>query len=161
MFLLDSSRTTTRGEHGWAQAAVSTTIVVVGIGAASYYSWKKIRESSATSKRYPPMCPTGLLETVDAFANGGLKDFLITQFQKCGKIFRVRLFVPGAPMVVIVANSHDAREIFKDPNTVKPRILYNVMDRFSSGPNIVSLQGGDDDQWFHRRKGMNPAFAKR
>lgn len=35
--------------------------------------------------------------------------------------------------------------------------MYNALDYFSSGPSIMSISSGD--AWYHRRKGMHPAFA--
>ena len=87
-----------------------------------------------------------------------MREFLIDQFLKVGGIYRLP-FPSIVPMVVVIANTEDARAIYKDPANIKPAIMYQTIDQFTSGPNIVTITGNPGDSWYHRRKGINPAFA--
>jgi len=141
------------------QLGTTTAFVVAGVG-ASWYSWKKQQQANKKKPAPPPpppLCEAGLLETVNAVANGSVQEFLIEHSGKSGRIFRIRLPIPGAPMVVVVANTEDARAIYRDSDNIKPPALYHTLAVFTGEQNIVSLKGGE--AWFHRRRSMNPAFA--
>ena len=130
---------------------------LLGIGYGAWHFYYNSHQQRHAKRQYPPLCSAGVMETVDAITNGGIKDFMLRYFEKFGRIFRIPLPLPGLPMVVVVADTEDARAIYRDPTTTKPEILYKAMASFSSGHSISSLSEGDD--WFHRRKGVNPAFA--
>lgn len=66
-------------------------------------------------------------------------------------------WIPGAPAAVVICDTETARELYKASDMIKPPFLYSAIARFSSGDNLLNLHGGPN--WFHRRKGINPAFA--
>lgn len=147
----------TKSEFDMQRLALPLSSLLVGLGVGAFY-YKDWQKKKRNGKKIPPLCPAGTLATIDAIANGGITNFLIENFQKCGRIFRIRLPTPPwIPMVVVMADAEDARNVYKNDKNIKEALLYKAMEPFSSGPNMVSIVGGDD--WFHRRKGVAPAFA--
>jgi len=95
-----------------------------------------------------------MMETLKNMTNGRMADFIISQFQQKGGLYRLPL-----PMTaIVVANMQDARAISKNPANLKPHAMYGAFNNFSSGPNIVTLPGKPGDSWHHRRKAVSVAF---
>ena len=152
------SSTSWKVQHPMATTvAVGGLVLVVGWSFRSI--WKKKRSSSKGP--YPPMvADIGLIGTIQNFAGGAMHKFLIDQFQRQGGIFRLPFpSSVGLPMVVVVANTADARAIYRDAANIKPGTMYQALEALTSGPNIASTAGIPGDSWHHRRKGINPAFA--
>lgn len=135
-----------RGNHEHQRLLMA----VAATGVAGLIAFQRV--STNANKKKPPMASAGLLETIGEITGGKMHEFLIAQFERCGGIFRLPL-----PGLVVVANPEDARAIYKDPLTTKPHAIYKAVDSMTSGPNIVTISGGD--AWHHRRKSINPAFA--
>jgi cytochrome P450 len=74
-------------------------------------------------------------------------------------IYRINLHqLIGCPMFVIVGEPKVAREIYLDPLTSRPLIIYNAFNGVTLKPSILTQNGSP---WHSRRKGMAPAFSSK
>ncbi|CAB9515155.1 Psoralen synthase (Fragment) [Seminavis robusta] len=143
--------------NDWGRLQLSL-VTAAGLAVVIHF-WAGAFRSNKSRQEPPPLTKNvGLFQTIAEITGGRMRDFLIEQFQKVGGIYRLP-FPSFAPMVVVVANTQDARAIYKDPAHTKPPVMYGAIDEFSSGPNIVTTRGVPGDSWYHRRKAINPAFA--
>ena len=74
--------------------------------------------------------------------------------------FELNLPVPGHPKLVVIAEAEDARTIFKDSLTEKPKSIYGQLVEMSptKSPSMFAMQ--TDKEWHRRRKGTAPAFSQ-
>ena len=132
----------------------SLVATAVASGVAAVIAWQLYTRTTGKNRHPPPpLAKANIWQTIAGFTDGGMHRFMIDQLVKCGSVYR--LAIPG---VVIVANSEDARAIYKDPLSTKARALYSATEYFTSGVSILSI-ADKGDAWHHRRKGINPAFA--
>jgi len=108
------------------------------------------------SKKYPPKCQVGIVESVKAIAGPEMPWFLIKCAKSLGYIFQLRLPLPGVPMVVCVGDADVAQDILRDSLTEKPMQVYSAFDSVTRGRSIITAKGSF---WTHSRKNISRAFT--
>jgi cytochrome P450 len=98
------------------------------------------------------------LESIEKLSGQEFPCFVL----KCAKeldswIFRITLLIPGIPMLVVVGEGGDWRQILHHPATTKPReTMYGYFEAITGGyPTMFSTNG---DFWYAHRKAIAPAF---
>jgi cytochrome P450 len=104
--------------------------------------------------KLPPVVPLSMILTTWQVSSSEAPWFLLRWARKVGSVFCVRLPFPGH--FVIVGDAALAREIFNDPLTTKPYILYRPIDIALGCSNMFTDNG---ERWKHARKAISPAFS--
>eukprot|EP00979_Chaetoceros_neogracilis_P008933 scaffold2006_cov283-Chaetoceros_neogracile.AAC.17 len=136
-----------------ASCAVMMLLIVLIIS----YHISNTRTSK--SKKFPPMAPGGLIETINILSSNNCPWWLLqTAKDLDSSIFRMNLYLPRIPMVLQVGDPSIAKEIMIDPLTTRPS-TYSVFDSVTMGKASIFTSNGK--YWHDRRKGMAPAFSSR
>jgi|UniRef100_A0A8J9X3G0 cytochrome P450 len=136
----------------WQTTALA--IVVLGIA----YAFTRRRSfQRKDGKQYPPYAPIGLLRTILSMSGPKAPSFMLemSRLLKCS-VFRVRLPIPGTPMVVAVGEPILTKLILTE-SRMKPASVYKPFESVTKGPSIFTET--DETTWKHARKGVAPAFS--
>mmetsp|Transcript_9189 Transcript_9189/g.13858 ORF Transcript_9189/g.13858 Transcript_9189/m.13858 type:complete len:667 (-) Transcript_9189:1525-3525(-) len=113
------------------------------------------------TKKSLPKSSMSILETIQMMAGRKVPIQLFDMAKDLGSWnFELNLPVPGHPKVVVVAEAEDARSIFRDSLTEKPKSIYGQLMEMSptKSPSMFAMQTGAE--WHRRRKGTAPAFSQ-
>jgi cytochrome P450 len=108
----------------------------------------------------PPMCKAGMIKTAMILGGPEAPWFVLNTAREIKSyVYRINLHqLFGCPMFVIVGEPKVAREIYLDPLTSKPEIIYSPFNGVTLKPSMFTQNGSP---WHSRRKGMAPAFSSK
>jgi cytochrome P450 len=109
-----------------------------------------------SDKRLPPLIKEGFLVSLSKFLGPkGHKWLVEKEFSVNSKVYRLPLTPPGYNFI-IVADATLAREILNDPKTMKFKLFFQNLEKFSGGPGILTSEGF---RYKHARKAIMPVFG--
>jgi len=110
---------------------------------------------------FPPYARASMAKTIAALKTNSRSPWFFKQCSEGIKssIFRLKVPFISAPMIVAVGDLETAKEILKDPGTVKSEGYFTSIGSVAGGgPNIATSEG---PLWKKSRKAICPAFMKK
>jgi cytochrome P450 len=105
--------------------------------------------------KLPPCGSEGFFSTLSNFLGPKAHQWLAENAMKLkSKIYRLPLTPPGYHFFV-VADANISREILNDPSTMKLKLFFRNLEKFSNGPNLITSEGF---RFKHARKAIMPVF---
>jgi cytochrome P450 len=107
-------------------------------------------------RNLPPCGKEGFFSTLSNFLGPKAHQWLAQNAKQLkSKIYRLPLTPPGYYFFV-VADANISREIMNDPNTMKWKLFFQNLEKFSNGPSILTSEGF---RFKHARKAIMPVFG--
>lgn len=132
----------------WAWTAIAFLF------AALAYLWAGQRSDKKTCYPYPlpPRCDWGLFETLERFNSIHFHEDCLYLSRNQGKILELNLWPLLRVPIFTISDPKVAREILENPNSLKPRDVYDFFDGVMGGRSFISEEG---KRYKHPRKSVS------